>query len=88
MLSDGAFAVWGYYSTRKIILQGCYSATCTPSINTARTSVMTSKGQPCGDDEVRILAHFQRADAVGYADMFRRVDGDGLQRIELIHARP
>ena len=45
------------------------------------------KGAACGDDKVGILACLQRADAVGHADMLRRVEGDGLQRIERVHAR-
>ena len=37
------------------------------------------------DHEVCILATFQAADAVGNADMLRRIDGDGLQGSKRIH---
>ena len=34
-----------------------------------------------------VLARLQRADAVGDADVLRRVDGDGPERVKRVHAR-
>lgn len=91
MLSDGAFAVCGYYSTVLCGMQeGCAGKALPEQLLRDTRPVNKDclylgqhlKGAACGDDEVGVLAHLQRADAVGYADMLRRVEGDGLQRVE------
>ena len=84
MLSDGAFAVCGYYSTVLCGLQeGCAGKALPEQLLRDTRPVNKDclhlghdlEGADVRDDEVGILAHLQRADAVRHADMLRRIDG-------------
>ena len=62
MLSDGAFAVCGYYSTRKIILQGVLFRNLHAVDKYGPHLGHDLEGAAVRDDDVGVLAHLQRAD--------------------------
>ena len=61
MLSDGAFAVCRYYSTRKIILQGVLFRNLHAVDKYGPHLGHDLEGAAVRDDDVRVLAHLQAA---------------------------
>ena len=50
------------------------------------TTVRTSSGSPLDDEQVRVLARLEAADAIGDTEHLGGVDGQRLERFVAVHA--